>query len=148
MGIRDRAVGVVSLGATLSRSSWIGIAVAAVVFLALINWKVLPLFLLVGIFCLPLLPDTIYNRILTIGDSRDTSTNYLSLIHIYVPADLPGNLGDVYIAGGGKLPHDVDKAGGGGGFASYPGVRVLRQNSVQDGVGDLVTNLVGVTLSH
>ena len=70
------AVGVVSLGATLSRSSWIGIAVAAVVFLALINWKVLPLFLLVGIFCLPLLPDTIYNRILTIGDSRDTSTNY------------------------------------------------------------------------
>ena len=49
---------------------------AAVVFLALINWKVLPLFLLVGIFCLPLLPDTIYNRILTIGDSRDTSTNY------------------------------------------------------------------------
>ena len=29
-----------------------------------------------GIFCLPLLPDTIYNRILTIGDSRDTSTNY------------------------------------------------------------------------
>ena len=46
------------------------------VFLALINWKVLPLFLLVGFFCLPLLPDTIYNRILTIGDSRDTSTNY------------------------------------------------------------------------
>lgn len=69
-------VGVVSLGATLSRSSWIGLAVAAVVFLALINWKVLPLFLLVGFFCLPLLPDTIYNRILTIGDSRDTSTNY------------------------------------------------------------------------
>ncbi len=70
------AVGVVSLGATLSRSSWIGIAVAAVVFLALINWKVLPLFLLLGFFCLPLLPETIYNRILTIGNTQDTSTNY------------------------------------------------------------------------
>ena len=70
------------------------------------------------------------------------------VITAHVSDDLPGNLGDVYIAGGGNLPHDVDKAGGGGGFASYPGVRVLLQNSVQDGVGDLVTNLVGVTLSH
>ena len=68
--------GVISLGATLSRSGWIGMAVAAVVFLALINWKVLPLFLLVGIFCLPFLPDAIYNRILTIGNTQDSSTNY------------------------------------------------------------------------
>ena len=61
---------------------------------------------------------------------------------------LAGDLGDVYVAGGGDLAHDVDHAGGHGGLTGHPGVGVLLDDGVQDGVGDLVADLVGVALGH
>ena len=72
---------VVALGFTLSRSSWLGFALATVVFIAFWNWKLLPLLVALGICCIPLLPETIYNRLLTIGNTKDTSTSYRFAIY-------------------------------------------------------------------
>lgn len=74
-------VGAISLGATYGRSCWIGTVVALGVFLFLVNWRVLPLAVLVGILCVPLLPDTILNRLRTIGNTNDSSTSYRFLIY-------------------------------------------------------------------
>ena len=70
-----------SLGFTLSRSCWLGIALAALVFLAFVNWKLIPVLVVAGLCCIPLLPTTIYNRILTIGNMKDTSTSYRFAIY-------------------------------------------------------------------
>ena len=67
---------VAALGATLSRSSYLGFVLAVMVFLLLENWKLVPLCLLLGLCCFPLLPRAIFNRILTIGNTSDTSTSY------------------------------------------------------------------------
>ena len=63
-----------------------------------------------------------------------------------VPDDLAGNAGDVHIAAGGDLAHDVDQAGGAGGLAGDASAGVLFQDGVQHRVGDLVTDLVGMPL--
>lgn len=70
-----------SIGFTLSRSSWIGLAIAVVVFLALLNWRVLPLFAVLGVAAIPFLPESIMNRILTIGNMQDSSTQYRFAIY-------------------------------------------------------------------
>lgn len=75
------AICAVALAFTYSRSSWLGIALATVVFIALWNWKVLPLLVVLGALAVPLLPETIYNRILTIGNTKDTSTSYRFAIY-------------------------------------------------------------------
>lgn len=72
---------VVALGFTYSRSGWIGIALSTVVFIAFWNWKLLPLLVALGLCCVPILPETIYNRILTIGNTKDTSTSYRFAIY-------------------------------------------------------------------
>ena len=59
---------------------------------------------------------------------------------------LPHQLLKVHIAAGGDLAHDVDQAGGHAGLAGHPGVGVLGQDLVQDGVRDLVADLVGMPL--
>ena len=71
----------IALGLTYSRSSWIGFAVAILMFVLLTNWRLVPLFLLAGIAAIPILPQTVYNRILTIFDSRDSSVSYRFLIY-------------------------------------------------------------------
>ena len=68
------AVGFVALGMTYSRASWVGIACAAVVFMFLWKPRFFPLFVVAGVCCLPLLPSTIWNRILTITNTSDSST--------------------------------------------------------------------------
>lgn len=75
------AVCAVALGLTYSRSGWLGMALAAVVFIAVWNWRALPLLMVLGVLAVPLLPKTIYNRILTIGNTKDTSTNYRFAIY-------------------------------------------------------------------
>ena len=67
-------VGAAALGMTYSRASWVGIACAAVVFVFLWKPKLIPAFAAVCILCIPLLPDTIWNRILTITNTSDKST--------------------------------------------------------------------------
>ncbi len=74
-------LGLAALGLTLSRSGFLGLALAAVVFLAFENWKLIPLLVLGGICAIPLLPQTVYNRILTIGNTRDSSFNYRFAIY-------------------------------------------------------------------
>lgn len=67
-------MGVVALGMTYSRASWIGIAVAMAVFVFLWKPKLIPAFIALCILCVPLLPSTIWNRILTITNMSDSST--------------------------------------------------------------------------
>ncbi len=68
------AVGVAALGMTYSRASWIGFAVSLVVMVFLWRPKLIPAFLVLCCLAVPLLPDTIWNRILTITNTSDAST--------------------------------------------------------------------------
>lgn len=70
-----------ALAQTYSRAGWIGFAVTVVVFVLFWNWKLIPVLIFAGLCCLPILPESIYNRILTIGSKEDGSTNYR--FHIY-----------------------------------------------------------------
>ena len=65
-----------------------------------------------------------------------------------LPDDLAGNLGDIHIAAGADLAHDVDKAGGNGGFAGHAALGVLLQDGVQHSVGNLVADLIGMPLGN
>lgn len=67
---------VLAIAMTYSRSGWIGLVIAIVVFAAIKNWRVLPVLLILGLMMLPLLPSSIMNRILSIGVLEDSSTSY------------------------------------------------------------------------
>jgi len=71
----------VAIGLTYGRSCWIGLVIAVAVFLVLINWRFLPLFLVLGLAAIPFLPESILNRILTIGNLQDSSTRYRFAIY-------------------------------------------------------------------
>lgn len=68
-------VGIIALGMTYSRASFIGIAVAFFCFVFLYKRRIIPFFALLAIFLIPFLPSSIYNRILTIFDFTDSSTS-------------------------------------------------------------------------
>lgn len=70
-----------ALAQTYSRAGWIGFAVTIVVFVLFWNWRLIPVLIVAGLCCLPILPESIYNRILSIGSKEDGSTNYR--FHIY-----------------------------------------------------------------
>lgn len=76
LSLLSLCLGVAAIGFTYGRASWIGLACAVVVFLALLNWRWVPVFLVLGLAAIPFLPETIYNRILTIGNTKDSSTQY------------------------------------------------------------------------
>ena len=78
------AVGGAALAMTYSRASWVGFACAMVVFVFLWKPKMIPAFILLCIVAVPLLPTTIWNRILTIANPADTSTS--SRIPLYKAA--------------------------------------------------------------
>ena len=59
---------------TYSRASWVGIACAMVVLVFLWRPKLIPAFAVVCVLCIPFIPTTIWNRILTITNPNDTST--------------------------------------------------------------------------
>ena len=61
---------------------------------------------------------------------------------------LAHDLRDVHVAVGRDLTHDVHDAGRDRAFAGDAAVRVLRQNGVEDRVGDLVADLVGMSFRH
>ena len=67
-------VGAAAAGMTYSRASWVGLACAMAVFVFLWRPRLIPLFAVLCVLCIPLLPDTIWNRILTIGNLSDSST--------------------------------------------------------------------------
>lgn len=67
--------GCVAMAMTYSRASWVGLVVTAAVFVVLWNRKLIPLGIFAALVVLAALPDTVFNRILTIFDSSDTSTS-------------------------------------------------------------------------
>lgn len=67
-------LGLIALGMTYSRASFIGIAIAFFCFVFLWKKHILPFFIILALFSLSFLPSSIYNRILTIFNFSDTST--------------------------------------------------------------------------
>ena len=61
---------------TYSRSGWIALAIAAVIFVMLYDKRLIPVFAILGVCALPFIPSTIWNRILTIGNLQDSSSSY------------------------------------------------------------------------
>ena len=65
-----------------------------------------------------------------------------------VPDHLTGNLGNIHIAGGGDLTHNVNHTGGAGGLTGDTGLGVLGKNGIQNGIRDLVTDLIGMAFCY
>ena len=65
---------VVGLLLTQSRSGWVGLFVAGVVFVFLIDWRLIPLFAIAGALSIPFWPGFILDRLLIAG--TDTSSVY------------------------------------------------------------------------
>ncbi len=61
---------------TYSRSGWLGFAVVVITFVILYNKKMLPAIVVAGILLIPLLPTSVLDRIMTIGNLEDTSSSY------------------------------------------------------------------------
>ena len=61
---------------TMSRGGWIGIAMAALVFCILVDKRLLLLALPIGFVALLVLPSTVINRLLSIGNTADSSNSY------------------------------------------------------------------------
>ena len=104
-------LGVAAIGFTYGRASWIGLAFAVVVFVALLDWRWLPALLVLGLAAVPFLPETIYNRILTITNTEDSSTQYRFAIY-----DTTANLMRDYWHRGVGLGSDIMKKV----FQTYP----------------------------
>ena len=68
-------LGAAALGMTYCRAAWIGIACAMVVMIFLWKPKLLPVFFLLCALAVPFLPGSIWNRMLTIVNSADSSTS-------------------------------------------------------------------------
>ena len=68
-------MGCACLVMTYSRAGWIGLAVAALLFLFLWNKKLVPVVIVIALAGTLFLPETVSNRILSIFSSSDTSTN-------------------------------------------------------------------------
>ena len=66
----------VSILLTYSRSGWIALAAAVLVYIALYNYRLFPAFIVGGVFASPFIPQSIYERILTIGNLSDSSSSY------------------------------------------------------------------------
>ena len=60
--------------------------------------------------------------------------------------DLADDLLEIDIAVGGDLAHNVDQTGGSAGLAGHAGIGIVGQDLVQDGIGDLVADLVRMSL--
>lgn len=74
LGLVCTALGGTALIMTYGRASWVGLAVAAVVFLFFWKPKLLPVCIVAGIACLPLLPKSVFQRIMSIFNTSDSST--------------------------------------------------------------------------
>ena len=61
---------------TYSRSGWMALIIAAVVFISMYDKKLIPVFIILGILAIPFIPQSILNRILTIGNLDDSSSSY------------------------------------------------------------------------
>ena len=75
---------VVALLATGSRSAWVALVLAGFVYVFFKERRLIPLFILLGILCIPvvqLVAPSVYLRALTIFNPNDTSVNFRTLIY-------------------------------------------------------------------
>lgn len=68
-------IGAVALIMTYSRAGWIGFAFSLVVFVFLWDIRFVPICAVLAVCCVPMLPDTVMNRIGTITNLSDSSTS-------------------------------------------------------------------------
>ena len=61
---------------TYSRSGWISLALAGLVFVYFADKKLIPVLFLLGVLCIPFLPDSVITRFLTLFNSADSSNNH------------------------------------------------------------------------
>ena len=61
---------------------------------------------------------------------------------------LAGDRGDVDVSGGGDFTRNDANTGGDEHFAGYPSLGVLRQNCVENGVGNVIGHFIRVTFGH
>lgn len=61
---------------TYSRSGWIALIIAAVIFVSMYDRRLIPVFIILAILAIPFIPQNILNRILTIGNLEDSSSSY------------------------------------------------------------------------
>ena len=74
-GLLSAGISLVAMVMTYSRGTWIGLVIAALVFLFFWNRKLIPVCILAGLVCLPILPEAVLTRILSIFNPKDTSTS-------------------------------------------------------------------------
>jgi O-antigen ligase len=61
---------------TYSRSGWIALAIAAVIFVFLYDKRLVPVLIVLVLAAIPIMPRHILDRILTIGNMKDSSSSY------------------------------------------------------------------------
>lgn len=85
---------------TYSRSGWVSLALALFIFVFLANKRLLPVIILLGVCAVPFLPQTVLNRIATIGSTNDSSNMY----RVYIWRGILSLLKDNWLFGVGLGP--------------------------------------------
>ena len=70
----------VALAMSYSRSCYVAFAIATAVFVFIYDWRLIMPLGFLALMCVPLLPDTVMNRIFTIGSLSDSSNSYRTLV--------------------------------------------------------------------
>ncbi len=65
-----------ALAMSYSRSGYVAFAISTVVFILIYDWRLLLPLIPIGLLCIPFIPETVINRIFTIGSLEDTSNAY------------------------------------------------------------------------
>lgn len=69
-------IDIIAIAMTYSRACWIALVISIAVMLLIYDWKVMVPIAVLGIMAVPFLPESILNRILTIGSMNDSSNAY------------------------------------------------------------------------
>ena len=92
------------------------------------------------------------NKILCMQRGNDCTAVTVEAVFCTVVSDLANrfanDLLDVHLCGCCDLSHHADKACGAEGFAGNAGHGILTQHFIKDGIGDFITDFVGVSLCH
>ncbi len=139
------AIMLVALILTFSRGCWIGLIIAAAVFITFAAGKLWGL-LLVALPALPMvLPESIINRFLSIGDMKDSSTSY----RVYIWMGCLAMIKDFWLSGIGMGQEAFTQVYP---FYSYNGIvaphshNLFLQILVESGISGIVVFLVIIAL--
>lgn len=65
-----------ALAMSYSRSGYVAFAISTIVFILIYDWRLLLPLIPIGLLCIPFIPETVINRIFTIGSLEDSSNAY------------------------------------------------------------------------